>query len=141
MTFSPSSNKYYNNPKNYYSKVKINGQRSSFSKPKNLNSLSKLQKNEKYKIDNNRKNHHSFCNKKVHNRIISNGAEQPKVLKVKKLQLVKISLADEEEDKKINDNSSFNYIDKHKKRIRYNKKSFNSSDEDEENNNKGRTQY
>ena len=139
MPFSPKNN--INNSKNYYSRVKINGQRYSFSKPKNLNSLSKLQNTEKYKIDNHRKNHHSFCSKKVNNKIISNGAEQPKTLKVKKLQLVKISLADEEENKKINDNNSFNYVDKNKKRIRYNKKSFNSSDDDEEYNIKGRTQY
>ena len=138
-TFYNNNNSNYNQSGNYYTRVKINGQRYSYSKPKNIRSLNKMENGDKYKIDNRRKNHDYSLNKKMNPQIINNTAIPPKILRVKKLQLVKISLADENENNKKNENSTYSNFGKNRKKIKENK-SFDSS-ADEEEYKKGRTHY
>ena len=76
----------------------------------------------------------------MNSQIINNTAVPPKILRVKKLQLVKISLADENENNKKNENSTYSNFDKNRKKIKSHK-SFDSSDDEEEEYKKGRTHY
>ena len=138
--YNNNNNSSYNQSGNYYTKVKINGQRYSYSKPKNIRSLNRMENGDKYKIDNRRKNHDYSLNKKMNSQIINNTAVPPKILRVKKLQLVKISLADENENNKKNENSTYSNFDKNRKKIKSHK-SFDSSDDEEEEYKKGRTHY